>query len=132
MGFIEKLSNSPQSVEAQDFVKQFKKIAEREKTYADAGIKKILGSNTDAFYKLKEKNPEAFDNIVNSKLNVNSDLNQIVNDLGAKKAQPAVTSPKTPQKDTQKVPVKKEFNSKLNKTRVTYDDGSVEVLDGRQ
>ena len=132
MGFIEKLSNTPQSVEAQDFVKQFKKIAEREKTYSDAGIRKILGSNTDAFYKLKEKNPEAFDNIVNSKLNVNSDLNQIVNDLGAKKAQSAVAAPKAPQKDTQKVPVKKEFNSKLNKTRVTYDDGSVEVLDGRQ
>jgi hypothetical protein len=33
---------------------------------------------------------------------------------------------------TSKVPVKKEFNSGLNKTRITYSDGSQEMIDGRQ
>lgn len=30
------------------------------------------------------------------------------------------------------VPVKKEFNSKLNKTRITYSDGTTKILDGRK
>lgn len=47
--------------------------------------------------------------------------------FGQRAQQPQQSSPPAASQ-----PVKKEFNSGLNKTRVTYSDGSVQMMDGKQ
>lgn len=91
--FLEYIQNQPQSADAQDFVKSFKKIADREKISSDLGLRKILGSNVNAFYKLRETQPDVYQNIIDSKLNLNSDLNNIYGDKNILKKSAQSTTP---------------------------------------
>ena len=75
--WLEFITNEPQSVEAQDFVKNFKNIADRERIAGDKALKTMLGSNVSAFYKLRERQPDVYQSILDNKMNLNTKLNDI-------------------------------------------------------
>lgn len=74
--WLEFISNSPQSVEAQDFVRNFQNLAQKQKTKSLTDIDAIVKSRIPEFYRLKNEKPEEFSNIVNAKINA---LNTISN-----------------------------------------------------
>lgn len=78
--FLEFITNEPQSVDAQEFVKNFKNIADRERVAGDKALKAMLGTNIAAFYKLRERQPEIYQNIIDNKMNLNTRLNDIYRD----------------------------------------------------
>ena len=67
--FLEYITNSPQSVEAQDFVKNYAKLAEKQKTKSMTDIDAIIKSRLPEYYRFKNDKPEEFNAIVNAKIN---------------------------------------------------------------
>lgn len=61
------VTNNPQSVEAKDFVDVFKHQADREKVYATNILNKYIGSQAPAYYRLLERNPKAYNEILQGK-----------------------------------------------------------------
>lgn len=66
--FMEKIKNEPQSVDAQEFVKNYAKLAQKQKTKSMTDIDAIMKSRLPEFYRFKKEKPEEFNAIVNAKI----------------------------------------------------------------
>jgi hypothetical protein len=113
--FLSYIQNKPVSVEAQDFAKGFKKIADRELASSDLALRKILGSNIHGFYKLAERQPEVYNKILESKINLNSDVNEIFDNPDVvKKSQEVIAEAKKSSPSAKKDSTIEKYAKKIN------------------
>ncbi len=67
--FLEYITNTPQSVDGQDFIKNYAKLAEKQKAKSMTDIGAIIQSRLPEFYRFQAEKPEEFSAIVNAKIN---------------------------------------------------------------
>lgn len=83
--FMEYVTNTPQSVEAQDFVKNYAKLAEKQKAKSMTDIGAIVQSRLPEFYRFASEKPEEFNAIVNAKVNALNTMSKSPSTMADKK-----------------------------------------------
>lgn len=123
---VEYLRNIPTGQQQGLFVKRMLETVEREKELAKDQIKRVQGKVLGPYMETLKRRPEDAKDILGP-----HGLQFIIEDSKDKK-EASSQSEETKEKQPNKVVVKKGYNAKTNQTQLIYNDGSKEIVDGRQ